>query len=190
MELVHSESCELGDTRSNIENIHSDINCTPVWPFGAEFVLLYTFDGDDPGDLPFRKGGVLTVTSTTMICAIDLDHHWFRSTFRHQAIIRCKTKLLWTVHIGTNFIGKWTRKLHFTITKRHLKITCAKCRQPCPQFVSLKSVAWWRHQMEAFSALLALCAGNSPVTGEFSSQRPVTRSFDAFFDLGLEVTVE
>ena len=34
---------------------------------------------------------------------------------------------------------------------------------------------WWRHQMEAFSALLALCAGNSPVTGEFPSQRPVTR---------------
>ena len=28
-------------------------------------------------------------------------------------------------------------------------------------------VAWWRHQMETFSALLALCAGNSPVTGEF-----------------------
>ena len=26
---------------------------------------------------------------------------------------------------------------------------------------------WWRHQMESFSALLALCAGNSPVTGEF-----------------------
>ena len=25
---------------------------------------------------------------------------------------------------------------------------------------------WWRHQMETFSALLALCAGNSPVTGE------------------------
>ena len=24
-------------------------------------------------------------------------------------------------------------------------------------------VAWWRHQMEAFSALLAICAGNSPV---------------------------
>ena len=37
--------------------------------------------------------------------------------------------------------------------------------------------------MEAFSALLALCAGNSPVPGEFPSQRPVTRSFDVIFDL-------
>ena len=40
-----------------------------------------------------------------------------------------------------------------------------------------------RHQMETFSALLAICAGNSPVTGEFPAQRPVTRSFDVFFDL-------
>ena len=39
--------------------------------------------------------------------------------------------------------------------------------------------------METFSALLALCAGNSPVTGEFSAQRPVTWSFDVFFDLHL-----
>ena len=38
---------------------------------------------------------------------------------------------------------------------------------------------------ETFSALLALCAGNSVVTGEFPSQRPVTRSFDGFFDLRL-----
>ena len=50
--------------------------------------------------------------------------------------------------------------------------------------------SWWRHQMDTFSALLALCAGNSPVTGEFPSQRPVTRSFDVFFDLRLEWTVE
>ena len=46
-------------------------------------------------------------------------------------------------------------------------------------------VSWWRHQIETLSALLAICAGNSPVTGEFTSQRPVTRSFDVFFDLRL-----
>ena len=44
---------------------------------------------------------------------------------------------------------------------------------------------WWRHQMETFSALLAICAGNSPVPGEFPAQRPVTRSFDVFFELRL-----
>ena len=45
--------------------------------------------------------------------------------------------------------------------------------------------SWWRHQMETFSALLAICAGTSPVTGEFPSQRPVTRSFDVLFHLCL-----
>ena len=39
------------------------------------------------------------------------------------------------------------------------------------------------HQMETFSALLAICAGKSPVPGEFPTQRPVTRSFDVYFDL-------
>ena len=45
--------------------------------------------------------------------------------------------------------------------------------------------SWWRHQMETFSALLALCAGNSPVTGEFPAQRPVTQSSDVCVDLRL-----
>ena len=40
--------------------------------------------------------------------------------------------------------------------------------------------AWWRHQMETISVLLAICAGNSPVTGEFPAQRPVTRNFHFF----------
>ena len=31
--------------------------------------------------------------------------------------------------------------------------------------------AWWLHQMETFSTLLAICAGNSPVTGEFPAQK-------------------
>ena len=39
--------------------------------------------------------------------------------------------------------------------------------------------------METFSALLAICAGNSPAPGEFPAQRPVMRSFDVFFDLRL-----
>ena len=41
----------------------------------------------------------------------------------------------------------------------------------------------WKH----FAALLAICAGNSPVSGEFPAQRPVTRSFDVFFDLRLNI---
>ena len=37
--------------------------------------------------------------------------------------------------------------------------------------------------METFSALLAIGAGNSAVPGKFPTQRPVTRSFDVFFDV-------
>ena len=47
---------------------------------------------------------------------------------------------------------------------------------PCP---------WWRHEMETFSALLAICGENSPVPGDFPTQRPVKRSFHIFFDLRL-----
>ena len=48
--------------------------------------------------------------------------------------------------------------------------------------ICITKSAWWRHQMGTFSALLAFCAGNSPVT----AQSPVTRSFNVFFDLCLE----
>ena len=57
-------------------------------------------------------------------------------------------------------------------------------REPISE-LSISVTTWWRHQMETFFALLAICAGNSPVTGEFPSQRPATRSFDVFFDLRL-----
>ena len=50
----------------------------------------------------------------------------------------------------------------------------------------IRRFSWWRHQMRIFSALLALCGGGGGdplVTSVFLSQRPVTRSFDVFFDL-------
>ena len=60
----------------------------------------------------------------------------------------------------------------------------AICRVPGPveshYFPDQHCFAWWRHQMETFSALLAI-----RVSGEFPAQRPVTRSFDVFFDLRL-----
>ena len=51
----------------------------------------------------------------------------------------------------------------------------------CTKKFAMRS--WWRHQMETVSALLDICAGNSPVPGEFPAQRHVTRGFDVFFDL-------
>ena len=43
-------------------------------------------------------------------------------------------------------------------TDRDISVWC--CHSP-----------WWRHQMKTFSALLAICAGNSPVTGEFPAHK-------------------
>ena len=51
--------------------------------------------------------------------------------------------------------------------------------------------SWWRHHGNMFRVTgfcagnSSVTAGNSPVTGEFPSHRPVTRSFDVFFDLRL-----
>ena len=57
------------------------------------------------------------------------------------------------------------------------------CTVPCRY--NTVNFPWWHHQVETFSTLLALCVGNFPVAGEFSAQRPVTQSFDVFFDLCL-----
>ena len=57
--------------------------------------------------------------------------------------------------------------------------------KPLPLMLIFIKNTWWRHQMETFSAFLAICAGNSAVPGEFLAERPVTRSFDVFFDLHL-----
>ena len=46
-------------------------------------------------------------------------------------------------------------------------------------------LSWRHHQMETFSALVDLGAANSPVTGEFPSQRPVARIFDVYSNLHL-----
>ena len=70
----------------------------------------------------------------------------------------------------------------------NLVITLLKMSPQCSQCWAISRHSanpWWHHQMETFSALLALCPGNSPVTGEFPGQRPVTRSFDVFLDLPL-----
>ena len=41
--------------------------------------------------------------------------------------------------------------------------TCMNFTKLCEVVSYVNEISWWRHQMETFSALLALCAGNSPV---------------------------
>ena len=102
-------------------------------------------------------------------------------------VFRCRIK---------HFIGVWSNPLDERITHWCRGHRCQSARLSVslsvralefivaqPTKILYASFTWWRHQMETFSALLALSAGNSPVAGEFPAQRPVTRNFDVLFDL-------
>ena len=69
---------------------------------------------------------------------------------------------------------------HVAHVESLLKVFASKEEQHGCQVITVQW-SWWRHEMETFSALLALCEGNPPVT--FTNG--VTRSFDVFFDLCL-----
>ena len=99
-------------------------------------------------------------------------HTWYGVMTRLYA---WHSKMAWHITFNTN---KYPKQVSLDNALDHT-----------PGFCRMMSTAniWWRHQMETFSALLAICAGNSPVTGAFPAQRPVTRSFDAFFDLRLNI---
>ena len=79
--------------------------------------------------------------------------------------------------------GQWHPQM-WTQTSQYISGTDIEVARP-RQGSNGQASPWWRHQMETFSALLAVCVGNSPAPGEFPAQRPVTWSFDAFFDLRL-----
>ena len=106
-----------------------------------------------------------------------IDNTW--ASVRLKSQVNCMiNSLFWRT-------SKWTSKLHIT---GHLwPVDSLYTRPVNAEIVSISwYYIWWRHQKEIFSSLLALYAGNSPVTGEFPSQRPVKRSFDVFFNLRLE----
>ena len=48
-----------------------------------------------------------------------------------------------------------------------------------------RSASWWRHQMETFSASLALCVGNSPVHRWIPLTKASMWNFHVYFDLCL-----
>ena len=111
--------------------------------------------------LSWHQKSLVNSTVVQQLCSVlqqentKAPYHWIFVKRNHNCILRTK---------GQSY-------------KKYLNVITSSC-----PFLAL---SWWRHQMETFSALLAVCAGNSPVPGEFPSQRPVTRSFDVFFDLRL-----
>ena len=76
------------------------------------------------------------------------------------------------VHVWVSMVSS-----RFTVCRRNLDDVTRKT----PYFYEVSSRM--TSPMETFCTLLAICAGNSPVPGEFPTQKPVTRSFVVFFDL-------
>ena len=132
-----------------------------------------------------------------------LNQHWLvvnwnnRNNFQWNSI-EIRTFSFKKIQLKTSSAKFWLFCLNdnYMLTDGHIDDCLLEVpvsyRQVQTVYISLYSDAryytpysWWRHQIETFSALLAICAGNSPVTGEFPTQRPVTRSFDVFFDLRL-----
>ena len=101
--------------------------------------------------------------------------------------LRSPTKIfVWFLYVHVTISEKYAYKMSLMPAK---KIYDSSTTPPelfrMYECTYLDRLILWRHQMETFSALLALCTGNSPVPGEFPTRRPVTRSFDVFFDLRL-----
>ena len=134
------------------------------------------------------------VTSCTVWCCVDILTQIQSFTFNeiHKKTSSAKYQPFCA---GLNRLTKYRPALQW----RHMSVMASQITgntNVSQQYVQANSkhkskikqkkpTTWWRHQMETFSALLAICAGNSSVSGEFPAQRPVTRSFDVFFDLRL-----
>ena len=96
----------------------------------------------------------------------------------------------WTsyVEIGSVMTSSWTHWCCYFKSSIYFvpySVSIGKLFSFWTTYIDIYRFPWWRHQMERFSAQLAICAGTSPVPGEFPTLRPVTRSFDDFFDLRL-----
>ena len=90
--------------------------------------------------------------------------------------------------VVTNVTYKAGRRLVISSQKRQSQLWQTRSRPDehgLSREVGMRHISCWRNQMETFSALLTLSVGKSPVSGEFPSQRPVTRSFDVSFYLCL-----
>ena len=144
--------------------------------------VVYVTFGFRPTTLESESshGVIFVVTVDTGGCCYGNlhGHQW-------QEIWNCDNYRFWIQAIHTHqmtplptiFEGLWYESCAIQTVTHSLSVGC---RTDSGAWPLIGSCAWWRHQMKTFSALLAICAGNSPVTGEFPTQRPVTWSFDFY----------
>ena len=132
---------------------------------------------------------ILQMTSSNV--SFSMKKIEFRSKFRWRLFLRAQ--LIISQYFVVWWFGNEQATSHYlnrcwpssmtTYGVVRLNESCFQMRVLHPYLVITCACAWWRHRMETFSVLQALCAGNSLVTGEFPPQRLVARSVDVFCDL-------
>ena len=83
---------------------------------------------------------------------------WALAVYKNQKLLR---SLLLHTHVTTTFLLKRINIVKLVSTFTVYDRTWHPSRIAVP---------WWHHQMETFSALLAICAGNSPVNSAHKGQ--------------------
>ena len=112
---------------------------------------------------------------------------------RKKRKMMCRTKQTLCSHKRMSLVlcqyrEKTLRCRHLSVKAFHFSVKLIDCSTALPgsQQRNYQSPAFMMTSSNGnISALLAICAGNSPVTVEFPTQRPVTRSFGVFFYLRL-----
>ena len=135
----------------------------------------------------FTSGSSLIKTVNRSVIKINTTVFCYLRLLYFSQINDCENHMPLLSKILCYFYINWlTNKIIFNNVEGRFCQLSLSCRAGVKYWLlSFFSSPWSRHQMDTFSALLALCAGNSSVTGEFPSQRAVTQSFDVFFDLCL-----
>ena len=116
---------------------------------------------------------------------------WFGVPFASFANIAIVTNVVFA-NVGMQWMKR--KQMHNYYPAR-LTVDLATSKAYMLKIANQPSVGYWIYGIERdmclsrvtkcmiFSASLAICAGNSPVTSEFPAQRPVTQSFNVFYDL-------
>ena len=89
-----------------------------------------------------------------------------------KAMVKIDTRETWT---EKQTEGQWIGDNRYWLRKNTSVLHVFPLIRMCHDYVY--GISWWCHRIESFSALLALYERNSPVTGEFPPQRPVTWNF-------------
>ena len=98
--------------------------------------------------------------------SVSMHTVWWFTTFSVWTMIFLEIiSVAWADAVSTSpYINYDVEKHDYILMNMHT--VCAVLCSGVTETRSWLYVQWWRHQMETFSASLALCAENSPVTGD------------------------